>query len=436
MSIKVIDAPCGAGKTSWAIQEFKKNPEKQYIYVTPLLDEIERIQKTTEGYRCFKAPQYEKGQDGTRKLYGFNRLLANGDNIALTHSTFSNADDETLQLLQDSKPVLVLDETLDILVDFNDTQPKGYKLSGKYTGNISILKDGGYIRIDEFSRVQWISDKSYPDSAFREVERLAKNGNLLWLDNRLLLWEFPPQIFQYFSEVYVLTYLFDGSYLKPFFEYHRLEYEKIGVQKNNGEYELCPYVSDSAKRQAYKQLITIDDHLNHYRDGQLTSSGQDRLMNRSKPTDLSLSLSKDLYNFFQNICHARAEDILWTCKKEYKGVLKGKGYTCFWKEEGGGIQKKVECFLPLNARASNAYQDRHNLAYVYNMNSNPSYDRYFSKHASENGTPIAVNGDIFALGCLIQWVWRSAIRKGEPINLFLPAPRMRRLLNEWLDGSF
>lgn len=154
ISIIVIDAPCGAGKTSWAIQQFRKNPEKQFIYVTPLLDEIERIQKQTSGYRFFKAPQYEKGIDGTRKLYGFNRLLANGDNIALTHSTFSNADEETLQLLQDSKPVLVLDETLDILVDFNETQPKGYKLSGKYSGNISILRDGNYIKIDEFSRVQ------------------------------------------------------------------------------------------------------------------------------------------------------------------------------------------------------------------------------------------------------------------------------------------
>lgn len=231
-----------------------------------------------------------------------------------------------------------------------------------------------------------------------------------------------------------MTYLFEGSYLKPFFEYHNLKYEKVGVRESNGEYELFPYKSDSEERKRYKDLITIDNHLNRYRDGQLTSSGQDRLMNRNKPTELSISLSKDLYNYFQNICHAKAEDILWTCKKEYKGVLRGKGYTCFWRENDG-IRKKEDCFLPLNARASNAYQDRHCLAYIFNMNANPSYVKYFAKHVSGNGEPISVDGDIFALSWLIQWVWRSAIRKGESIQLFLPAPRMRKLLNNWLDGS-
>jgi hypothetical protein len=42
--------------------------------------------------------------------------------------------------------------------------------------------------------------------------------------------------------------------------------------------------------------------------------------------------------------------------------------------------------------------------------------------------------DACALSELIQWVWPSRVRKGEPITLYLPSPRMRRLFEEWLVG--
>lgn len=435
--ITIIDAPCGRGKTSWAIEQFCSNPDKQYIYVTPLLDEIKRIKSKTEGFRHFNEPKFEDG----RKLHGFNRLLANGEDIALTHSTFANADEETMRLLKESRPILVLDETINILVDYNETQGKTHKLSGKYEPNIKLLIDGGYIKIDDFGRVHWISNNSYVGSDFSEIERLARNGNLLWLDNCLLLWEFPPQIFQYFEEVYVLTYLFDGSYLKPFFEYHELPYEKKSVKKVGNSYVLCPYATDAPERKKYKKMIHIEQGLNRYKDSQLSSSGQDRLMRKGKGTDLSKSLSNDLYNYFQNIRHVPASDILWTCKEAYKSQLKGKGYTRFTreipdKENPGAVQTvKVECFLPLNARASNAYSDRHTLAYIYNMHSNPSYDKYFAKRLDADGNPIAINNDLFALGCLIQWIWRSAIRNHEEIWIYIPSPRMRNLLIRWMDGA-
>ena len=42
--------------------------------------------------------------------------------------------------------------------------------------------------------------------------------------------------------------------------------------------------------------------------------------------------------------------------------------------------------------------------------------------------------DAYALTELIQWVWRTRIRRGEPITLYLPAPRMRGILIDWLEG--
>jgi hypothetical protein len=45
---------------------------------------------------------------------------------------------------------------------------------------------------------------------------------------------------------------------------------------------------------------------------------------------------------------------------------------------------------------------------------------------------IEVNQDDWALSELIQWVWRSAIRNGKPITLFIPSGRMRTLFKNWL----
>ncbi|MHA4067886.1 hypothetical protein ACX16W_22875 [Bacillus cereus] len=47
MTVKVIDAICGAGKTSYAIQYMNEHKDKLFIYVTPFLTEVERIKEQT-----------------------------------------------------------------------------------------------------------------------------------------------------------------------------------------------------------------------------------------------------------------------------------------------------------------------------------------------------------------------------------------------------
>jgi hypothetical protein len=34
---------------------------------------------------------------------------------------------------------------------------------------------------------------------------------------------------------------------------------------------------------------------------------------------------------------------------------------------------------------------------------------------------------------MIQFIWRSAIRDGKPIHLFVPSERMRTLLKDWMN---
>ena len=96
------------------------------------------------------------------------------------------------------------------------------------------------------------------------------------------------------------------------------------------------------------------------------------------------------------------------------------------KEEVGG-SRYSKSFLACNTRATNEYKDRTVLAYLVNRYRNPFFVRYFRYYGVET------NNDIFALSEMLQWLWRSALRDGKHIILYIPSKRMRDLLKAWLD---
>ena len=126
-----------------------------------------------------------------------------------------------------------------------------------------------------------------------------------------------------------------------------------------------------------------------------------------------IDLKNNVLNYFCGILKTKSEDIIWTTFKGYEKKIKGKGYT--------------KGFIPLNLRASNRYKNRTSCAYLVNRYVNPVVKQFFEK----NG--INVDEDAYALSEMLQWIWRSAIRDGKPINIYIPSKRMRTLLMNWLE---
>jgi len=60
---------------------------------------------------------------------------------------------------------------------------------------------------------------------------------------------------------------------------------------------------------------------------------------------------------------------------------------------------------------------------------NPVIKDYFYSHN------VKVNEDLYALSELLQWIWRSDIRNGNKINIYIPSKRMRSIFIEWLNGE-
>ena len=66
------------------------------------------------------------------------------------------------------------------------------------------------------------------------------------------------------------------------------------------------------------------------------------------------------------------------------------------------------------------------MAYCVNIFLKPDEKRYFMAHN------VNVLEDEAALSTMIQWIWRSAIRDGEEIWIYIPSKRMRELLINWI----
>ena len=45
---------------------------------------------------------------------------------------------------------------------------------------------------------------------------------------------------------------------------------------------------------------------------------------------------------------------------------------------------------------------------------------------------IEFDEDLFSLSALLQWIWRSQIRDGRPVDIYIPSERMRTLLKVWM----
>ena len=424
--ITVVDSIMGSGKTSAMINHINNHPENNYIFITPFLAEVQRIKDSTV------QPFYEPKNYGNGKLESLKQLLAENHNIAASHSLFLMTDAETEDLIKAGDYTLVLDETLDVVTPYNSDYP--YNTIKR--GDIALLLQKQLISIDDYGMVTWMDYGSYDDFTYSAVEKLARAGNLICIDNALFLCQFPARIFGLFNEVYVLTYQFEGSILKSYFDYYDIPFERrSAIATAPNCYEITDYYDDRDIRLRLKNMIRIVD------DAQLTSIG-------ARPSALSKSwyrnaqkekidqIKKNCNTFLRNrVTDAKASRIMWTSfKDDYKAIVdRGYKYVRKLTKEDKQLPErevnKLNCFVSCNARATNDFADRDILMYLVNRYPDPEIGKFFSKKGVE------INRDVYALNEMIQWIWRSAIRKGQPIQIYIPSSRMRGLLQNWLDGN-
>jgi len=428
-AITVIDSIMGSGKTTHVINlmneahtqnhadTFNDLPgDRTFLYVTPMLSEVERVQGACSGLR-FRDPQPVHG----RKLYHLEQLIDDGENVATTHHLFRMLTPSIYSKLRGQNYTLVIDEVLTCCDHFTDMSKS----------DKDMLFGGDYVFIEETtSRLRW-NHKRHPDyrGKFDQVRNLCDNGNLVAFvpkakankpakttnaDPMVILWQFPSEFLQCFSRVIVLTYLFHGSPMKSYLEAEGLTFD---LQSIGPDGTLVPWAENSERetKQQLRSLVTIyEGKLN----GLGKSTGKNNPLSsswfkRATAYDYA-TLRQATVSFFRYSANTPAVLNAWTTFKERRPKLRGTRYG------------REENWIPLNAKATNDYIDKRSLAYLANRFSLPIIKTYFEERG------IVVNDSAYALSELVQWIWRSGIRRGDSITVYVPSSRMRSLLKFWL----
>ncbi len=415
-SVNIIDAIMGKGKSTWLINTINKDYSlspfnghrpKKYIILTMYLDEVDRF---ISGCRIadFKSPEPIHG----RKYFGLNRLINDGENIVTTHALWSLIDRQTFKLLRDQNYCLFIDEVFDCVRTYDEITRQ----------DMGLLLEREFITLGENNRVLW-NHKEAPNYSgkFEALVGLCDNGNLVYENQCFLLWKFPIEFLAQFSEVWIATYLWNGSLMSNY-----LEANDVNVTLNTlSNHNLIPYEhgNETTAKSKLRSLITIidDDKLNAV--GSTSVYKGTIMQNKINPLSSSwykrqdekgLKLIKtNTYNFFNNRSKGGSNLAMWTSFKRDKNKLKGKGYTKGW--------------VPYTTKATNEYRHKAHLAYLVNVFIMPP----IKHHLEANGAKI--NEEVYALSEFVQWIFRSRIREGLPITIYVPSERMRTILIDWLN---
>lgn len=390
--VTVIDSIMGSGKTSYMIQMINDNPDRRYMFITPYLSEVARIKQACAA-SDFQDPQ-NYGQGKTSNL---KELLAAGCNIVSTHALFMRVDEETRALITQGGYTLILDEVVNV-IEYIDVKSTDVEL---------ILAE--LCSLDETGRLIW-KEQEY-SGRFIDVKNSVILGEVYLVNQKSLVKVLPVRVFRCFKEAFVLTYMFECQLQKYYFDAFGVDYVRRGVTlAENGMYVL----GESGASQGQDYTITIyQGRMNEIGENEtaLSKSWYQKAKNRGS----MLKLKRNLRNYFRNVLRSPAELTLWTTFTDYQKELQGKGYT--------------EGFIPCNARSSNEYRERINVAYTINRYVNPMISHFFHSRG------IVIAQDQYALSELLQFLFRSGVREGKTINLYIPSKRMRRLLNEWFEAQ-
>ena len=402
--IKVCDAIMGTGKSSAAISYMNSHPDDKFIYITPYLDEANRIKSGCPALH-FVEPSNKISRYHFKKTMHTADLIKEGKNITTTHQAFKNYFPEMLDDIKAQGYTLFIDENVDVLenVEF-------------HPDDIQLALDANYIKDDNgtFS----LEKDGYHGKALSELFGMLKTRNLIRLSSgdasSFFYWVLPPELITAFKDVYILTYLFQGQSLYYFMKIYDLPYERIGIERTeDGGYRFGDYPWYVPEYVSYlKEKLNILDtpRMNDIGDDYYALS----MSWYERETDGVQQLKKNLCNYYSNIMRdvPSKHRLCGTFKSAFTKI-KGKGYT--------------KSFLTFNSKATNAFRDRTCLVYLSNVFMNVQEKWFYQYHGIEP------DENIYALSIMVQWIWRSAIRDGQEVYLYIPSRRMRTLLIDWMD---
>ena len=408
--IELLDSIMGSGKTQGVIQWMLNNPQNKYLYVSPMLTEVEERIPTACQALEFTYPCTEEYKTKGQHLL---KLLEEGCNVSFTHSLFTDLTKQHLALIRKHEYVLIVDEEVAFI--------EPYK--GNYSrDDIVSLEKAGHIRVEEdnLGRVvwQWYDDNEMNDTAYSKLKRMSDLGMLYCAkrDRKIMVVHLPIELVQSSRRVILLTYLFKGSVMESFMDLKGIEIVPFT--------EVKPIKSTTDVLSKAKSLITFIDTTTTKAVSNLSMSSTWYSKNATT-ADLE-KVSNAIFSVYRKF--GDKESFIFTAPKS----LADYEYVKEEKLKRNIIHKKMPKdvdWIYCGTKATNMWSHKSIAVHAYNRYVNTAIKAYLQDY----GTP--PDDDMFALSEMVQWIFRTCIRNDEPLQLCILNNRMKGLLCNWLNGN-
>lgn len=199
--------------------------------------------------------------------------------------------------------------------------------------------------------------------------------------------------------------------MESFFKLHNLDYNIVKFGKSPTEFLDLIHVHGVNNNYLYNDLVKSRFSKLNVCGNSWFSLSSSHFKN---DLDITETLRKNLHNYICNKQKVNKKKFRYhTTFKKYDKYISNEKYRNEW--------------IPFNIKATNNFSECHTLAYMMNLFVQPVIKRLCDIF----GYPI--NEEQFAISELIQWLYRSRIRNGQNISVYIPSVRMRELLICWMN---
>ena len=408
--IELLDSIMGSGKTLGVIQWMLNNPQNKYLYVSPMLTEVEsRIPEACRSLEFVYPCTEEYKTKGEHLL----KLLEEGCNISFTHSLFTDLTKRHLALIKSHEYILIVDEEINFIESYSGNYKRDDIVSLEKAGHISVNED-------DLGRVEWLwyNDDEMNKTVYSKLKRMCDLGMLYCAkrDRKIMVVHLPIELVQSSRRVILLTYLFEGSVMESFMDLKGIEVVPFTEVKL-----LKPTRQVLAEA---KELITFVDTTTTKAVSKLSMSSV--WYSKNATTDELEKVSNAIFSVYRK--YGNRDSFIFTAPKalaDYEYVKKEKILRNIIHRK---MPKDVD-WIYCGTKATNLWAHKTIAVHAYNRFVNTAIKAYLQDY----GNP--PNDDKFALSEMVQWIWRTCIRNDEPVELCIMSARMKRLFTDWLDNK-
>lgn len=390
--IRFVDQPCGNGKTTRTIEAL--DPLKQYLIVVPFLSEVERWKAEA------KIP-LEVPPESTNKSEWLRENVLMGNSIVCTHALFDLVDLSRTDL---SEYEVIIDEVFDCVEAIHGVKEDTFEKV--YLGEGYAIVDPATGRVTPTEK--WIAHaleaEKLATSVRADLFQKAKQGSLYKVEGKgFFVSIVPAELFSSPRSCTVLTYQAESSQMVGYLR-------RLGIPFRIDRSDDSAFKHGLLQRLAVKEIAAL-------RDVQMTHTAQERMKGAG-----AKKVSTALMNLRgRELAGVEADSIMLSCNKS-------KWHDQYDRPKGlfatGSKLGRVN-FLPKTTRGTNKYRHCTHAVYLNDLRLNPAEKEWLGWTKEQE--------EAWALSELIQWVMRSRLREGQDASLYLASPRMKALLDAWLE---